>query len=322
VLNGQRLQGTGTATLSYWDGTGTEAKCTVATTGKGAIADVGISDVFATTCFPLPGGLPSNVQDFLGPVQSMTFVVPKNSPEKSISAEAAYYVFGFGPDSGVTPWTDRTWILHRDDQSGTQRMIGAAIGVPPDRWRGTVTTSSTDLLTRLTGAGTGAPSLGILSVDIAQGNRGVLNILAYQHFGQSCGYYPDRAAAGNEKLNVRDGHYAIWGPLHLFTRVTAGGYPVSSAAGDVIGYVTGTKVPPSGLDIIALEAQTHVVPQCAMRVKRTQEMGPMTPFAPSGACGCYYEKVANGATSCKTCLSPQDCPASAPACNYGYCENQ
>ena len=43
-----------------------------------------------------------------------------------------------------------------------------------------------------------------------------------------------------------------------------------------------------------IEAQRHVIPQCAMRVKRTQEMGAATPFAPPGACGCYYEKVATG----------------------------
>ena len=90
VLSGKPLFGSGATSFSYWDLTGTEAKCTVSTTSKGVIADVGMSDVFASTCFPLPGGLPSNLQDFLGPVQTMTFVVPKTSPERSISAEAAY----------------------------------------------------------------------------------------------------------------------------------------------------------------------------------------------------------------------------------------
>lgn len=322
VLNGKPLYGSGTTSLSYWDMTGTEAKCTVSAASNGVIADVGMSDVFANTCFALPGGLPTNVEDFLGPIQTMTFVVPKSSPEKAISAEAAYYVFGFGSASGVTPWTDQSWILHRDEQSGTQRMIGAAIGVSPERWKGTVTSSSSELLTRLTGAGTGAAAIGILSADLAQGNRAVMNILAYQQGGQSCGYYPDRDGSGNEKSNVRDGHYAIWGPLHLFTRVTSGGYPLNPAAAAVIGYVTGTKVPPSGLDIIALEAQTHVIPQCAMRVKRVQEVGPLSSFAPVGACGCYYDKVANGTTACKPCVAPGDCPAAAPVCSYGYCETQ
>jgi hypothetical protein len=249
-------------------------------------------------------------------------VVPKSSPERSISAEAAYYVFGFGAASGASPWTDEAWLLHRDAQSGTERMIAAAIGVPPGRWKGTGTSSSTDLLNRLTAPGTGAQTLGILATDVAQSNLGMLDILAYQHFGQTCGYYPDRDATTNEKINVRDGHYAIWGPVHLFTRLGSAGYPANAYAGDVIGYVTGTKVAPAGLDLVALEAQSHVVPPCAMRVRRTEELGPSASFAPPGACGCYYDKVANGTTSCQVCASAHDCPATSPACSYGYCETQ
>jgi hypothetical protein len=90
----------------------------------------------------------------------------------------------------------------------------------------------------------------------------------------------------------------------------------------VIGYVTGTKVAPAGLDLMALEAGSHVVPECAMRVRRTEELGPMASFAPAGACGCYFEKVANGSTSCQVCSSANDCPPSSPACSYGYCETQ
>ena len=71
-----------------------------------------------------------------------------------------------------------------------------------------------------------------------------------------------------------------------------------------------------------LEAQRHVIPQCAMRVQRTQEMGPTMPFAPQSACGCYYEKVATGATACKPCATSAECPATAPVCSYGYCEAQ
>jgi hypothetical protein len=95
---------------------------------------------------------------------------------------------------------------------------------------------------------------------------------------------------------------------------------VKPAAGDVIGFLTGTKTAPGQLDLVFLEAQRHVVPQCAMKVKRSQEMGSTSPFAPTGACGCYYEKVANGATRCTACQRATDCPASAPICSYGFCE--
>jgi hypothetical protein len=99
------------------------------------------------------------------------------------------------------------------------------------------------------------------------------------------------------------------------------GYPQNSQAADIIGFMTGTKPSPMGLDLIALEAARHVVPQCAMRVKRTEEIGPLASFAPPESCGCYYDKVANGTTSCTPCVSKTECPAAAPTCSYGYCES-
>ena len=51
---------------------------------------------------------------------------------------------------------------------------------------------------------------------------------------------------------------------------------------DIIGYITGTKAPPVGLDLIYLEAQRYVIPACAMRVQRTQEMAPPVAFTPDG----------------------------------------
>jgi ABC-type phosphate transport system substrate-binding protein len=319
VLNGTPLVGAGATALSIWDSSGTEQKCDVPTTAT-LLADIGISDVFATTCFALPGGLPSNVTDILGPVQSMTFAVPKGSPERSISAEAAYYVYGFGSASGVLPWTDDSILFRRDELSGTQRMIAAAIGVPATRWKGTGTTGSGDLVKKLTAASPREGALGIVAADVAEDNRAILDVLAYQHTGQSCGYYPNHDATSNDKRNVRDGHYAIWGPLHLLTRVDGSGYPVKRTAADVAGYLAGTKTAPAQLDLIYLEAQHHVVPQCAMRVRRTEDMGPMMPFAPSGACGCYFERAANGVTTCQACQKNADCPQSASVCSYGYCE--
>jgi hypothetical protein len=64
----------------------------------------------------------------------------------------------------------------------------------------------------------------------------------------------------------------------------------------------------------------HLVPKCAMKVKRTAEMGPLSPVTSGLRCGCFFDKVANGASSCTPCGGPGDCPSSAPSCNYGYCE--
>lgn len=320
ILNGTPIQGAGTTALSTWDRAGMERKCDLPAAGMAA--DIGLSDVFASTCFDLPAGLPNNIADYLGPVNTMTFVVPRTSQEHVISAEAAYFVFGFGAASGVEPWTDESFIFKRDDSSGTQRMIGGAIGVDPRRWKGTLTASSTEMITQLNNAAAGSRAIGILSTDVAQENRTTLRVLAYQHAGQGCGFFPDRDATSNEKLNVRDGHYAIWGPLHLLTRLDGRGTPANPLAAALIGYLTGAQPPPAGVDMIQLAAQQHVIPQCAMRVRRVRELGPLASFAPAGSCGCAYEKLANGATSCTPCASAAACPTTAPVCSYGYCETQ
>jgi ABC-type phosphate transport system substrate-binding protein len=317
ILSATLLQGT--AAFSTWDSSGTEVKCDVPADAP-VVADIGVSDVFASTCFSLPGGLPTNVSDFLGPVQAMTFVTRKGSPELSISAEAAYNIYGFGNNSGVAPWDDETAIFRRDALSGTQQMIASAIGVPAAKWKGTATTGSGDLQNKLVAATPVEKTLGILAADVAQDNRALLNILAYQHTGQRCGYYPDRDVNSNEKQNVRDGHYAIWGPMHFLTRIDGNGIVVKRAAAEVIGYLAGTKTAPAELDLVAFEAQHHVVSPCAMRVKRDRELGSMTPTSPPSACGCYYEKMANGSTSCTPCVRTSDCPSQTSTCSYGYCE--
>src|SRR5215471_743453 len=250
----------------------------------------------------------------------MTFAAHSLSKERAISGEAAYYVFGFGADSQVPPWQFDASIFKRDALSGTQRMIGVAIGVPPERWRGTATTSSGDMVTHLATANFPDQSIGILTAAVAQDNRGMVKTLAYQPFGQKCALFPDSTETANDKANVRSGLYPIWGPLHMFIRLNGSGYPANAKAGEVAGYLAGTRPTPSTIDLVKIAAQSRVVPQCAMRVKRIQEMGPTTAFAPSGACGCYYDKLATGATSCKPCATSAECPTSAPACSYGFCE--
>ncbi len=319
ILNGTKLGSAADLKAAYWDTT-SELSCDL--DPAGVVADVAFSDVFASTCQSLPNGLPSNVGDFFGPVEAYTFVTPKSSTQKSISKEAAYFVFGFGNDSGAAPWIDETSLFVRGPSSGTQQMFGTAIGVPPAQWKGVVAASSADVVTKVTTTANPEATLGILTAEVSGVNRSTLNVLAYQDTGQSCGYWPDSTATSFDKKNVRDGHYAIWGPLHLLTKLDASGYPINPTAASVIGYLSGTEAPPGGFDLIALLGGANLIPQCAMQVRRTSELGPLASFAPPGACGCYFEAVATGNTQCKTCSSDVECPAASPKCNYGYCETQ
>jgi ABC-type phosphate transport system substrate-binding protein len=280
--------------------------------------DVGISDVFASTCGAVaPVGV--EIADYEGPIQPMTFVVPSASTQKSISAEAAYMIFGLGGNNGVAaPWTDPSLYFVRNVSSGTQQMIGRAIGVPAEKWWGGDRGSSNavrDNMKVLLEAATAEKSIGILSSDIADEERSNLRVLAFQGKGQSCGYWPDATPFAQDKLNVRDGHYPIWGPVHFYTQVK--NKLPSEAAGALVSRFAAERLEQVLIDTII---QKHLVPRCAMKVKRTEEMGPLTPYTTDSRCGCYFDYVANGATTCKACKGPGDCPKAQPACNYGYCE--
>ena len=324
ILNGTPLTGKLDEGGAYYDATG-DHLCDFDDAGN--TADLAVSDVFASTCFDLPNGLPQGVGDHFGPVEAYAFVVPKASKQRSISRAAAYFVYGFGSDSGVEPWTDEALIFQRGASSGTQHMMSLAIDVPAEVWRGFTTASSADVVAKLTMASPAEKAIGILTTEVAgtDANRLVVNQLAYQDTDQSCGYWPDSTPTSLDKRSVRDGHYSIWGPLHLLTRIDPKtGFSLNKSAGDLVGYLNGTKAPPNGFDLISLLAVTNLVPQCAMQVSRDSELGPLISFAPAQACGCYFEQAATGTapTSCKPCSTDMECGTDLPHCNYGFCEAQ
>jgi hypothetical protein len=303
------------------------------------VADIAASDVYAPSCGTLPGGqLPPHIGDFLGPIQPMVFVVPKASGQQSLSVSAAYMTFGFGADSGVAPWTNAASIYRRNKTSAVQALLSVAIGVPLARWAGVDAAAlPTNVNAALSGAAAVINSLeldpnpeeaiGILAdTNIDPTTASHLRILAYKDSDQTCGFYPDSTIAAHDKANVRDGHYSLWGPLHFFTYVDDRGVPQNPLVQRVMSYLIGTATAPGGVDLIQVEAQQNLIPPCAMRVTRSVEMGPLSSYAPPGACGCYYDYVATGQSSCTPCTKRSDCPAEAPVCNLsqpvGFCETQ
>jgi hypothetical protein len=310
----------------------TQATCDLPTgaSGQPPVADIAASDVYASTCGTLPGGLPPNVGDFLGPIQSMVFVVPTRSTQNAISNKGAYFVFGFGADSGAAPWTVNASIYRRDASSAVQALLSYAIGVPLTRWLGVdASTLAANVNDGLSGAGAVVHALdidpnpeqaiGILadtSIDAAAATQ--VTVLAYKDSDESCAYYPDSTPSVPDKANVRDGHYTLWGPLHFFTNVDAEGVPQDPTVARVISYLNGTADAPGGLDFIQTDASSKLVPLCAMHVARTTEMGPLMSYAPTGSCSCYYDYVATGQSSCQKCTQEADCPESAPICNLSY----
>jgi hypothetical protein len=226
-------------------------------------------------------------------------------------------VFGFGSGSGLSPWTDPSVLFRRNPGSGTQAMIAAAIGVKVDQFRGVDTGGSGAMVMKVTGSTSPKATLGILAdTDVTDTLTLSLRVLAYQHYGQSCGYLPDSRPMAKDKRNVRDGHYALWGQLHLFTS-----NPPKTDAQRVISYITGTAEPPGGIDLIHVEAVNNLVPPCAMKVTRMTEMGPYVKPPPTlESCGCEFEATATGTTDCTPCTTATNCTADHPTCSHGYCE--
>ena len=307
---------TGTGILWNTDGTQDSNGCNLATAGTPV--DIGVADVSAKTCGVT---VASDVKEYLGPTQTMTFVVPKDSPETAISGEAAYLVFGLGAAGSVSPWDDETLIQVRNDKSGTQRMIGAYIKVPASKFKGTANAGSGNVIMGLTaaaGAGNSAKSIGILATDGADKNRSTLKVLAYQHFGQDCGYLPDTDAMSFDKANVRDGHYMIFGPLHMYAHAP-GGTISNENAKKIIDYLSGAVTPE--FDLLSVEAKGGVVPDCAMRVKHSDDGGSLMSYMPDKSCECKFLDAAGSKPDrCKSCTQDSDCDKSTPACNFGFCE--
>jgi hypothetical protein len=306
-----------TGTASYWDATGTQQSCTLPVAGQSA--DVALSDDSIGSCPALPATPPAGIGDFPGPIQAMGFVVPTTSMQLSISAQAAYFVFGFGASGQASPWTMTSAIFQTGSSSGPVVMVGAGIGVPPTKWQGTSVSSSAGLVMDVAGSSSPQNAIGVAPVALAQAAGYGVTLLPYQHTGQSCGWLPDSTSSALDKRNVRDGHYPLWGPLHAIAAVNGSGTPTDAAAAQLISVLQGTTAPPGTSDIVTLDARSDVVPLCAMRVQRTTEMGPMSPYHPAQPCGCDFEAMATGATSCTVCSNSTTCP-SGSACSYGYCE--
>jgi hypothetical protein len=310
--------------------------CSIPTSG--VQIDVGVSDVYPATCGNVT--VTAAQKEFLGPIQVMTMVVPKMSSESSISADAAYTVFGFGGQNyPVAPWSDPTAMFIRKPSSGTINMIGTAIGLPAAKWLADPMymnqhlAGSKDVLAALTNAAAMKPNaaIGILAADYADAHRDVLKILAYQHTGQACGYLPDSDAEHFDKINVRQGRYAIWGPVHLVVKVDADagtGAPLNPDVATVISYFTGATLDGTPLStpdlqaVIDAEAAAYTIPSCAMQVGRIDEVGAEASYQPDVPCGCYYESKKQSTVSsyCKSCNMDTDCSGSYPKCRYGFCE--
>jgi len=312
-----------TGTASYWDATGVEKTCELPVGGQ-AIDYVNMANS-AALCPQAPDPLPSNIGDYEGPVETVVLIAPTGSSQTVISGPAAYLVFGHGPQGLAAPWTNLDALFIRDVNAAVQQLLGLAIRVPASKFAfGTNSLNQNGVIQNVATSTDPEAAIGFVSGSAADAARGqnTIKILAYQHYGQRCGYLPDSSSTSFDKKNVRDGHYYIWTAQHFFAKKDpTSGQIVNPTVRRVFGYITGEVPLPAGFDLLKIQSQAGVIPKCAMKVWREGDQGPITPYTPEESCGHYFDSL-NGGTTAQQCTADSECPASAPECNYGYCEVQ
>jgi hypothetical protein len=295
---------------------------------NGAEIEVGESEIYAETCgYAIKDA--DDVAEGSGPILPILFVVPAMSQQSVISADAARQVFGTG---GLAPWSEWRHLYIRGAGTATQQLVGREIGVPANKFWGFDQVTAQNLAKNL--AGVNSPvvaelSIGLLGADFYDHDRGRLKALAFQAKGQGCAYLPDSSSGSTDKINVRDGHYPIWGPMHFFIEQTDLSFP-SEAARELVDLFAQTHVPPEMLDALI---GSSFVPQCAMMVRRVGEvgLGPDASGAPPSLmnfvarpCGCRFDSVTTKTAkppNCTPCQADNECPAHQ-VCNYNFCERE
>src|SRR5690606_29877262 len=149
-------------------------------------------------------------------------------------------------------------------------------------------------------------------------NRTKIKTLAYQHTGQECGYWPSSGPDAFDAINVRKGLYHFWTPGHFFARVNDNGVPTNARVKDLFSWFQGTADAPGGIDVTKIIIESGDIPGCAMQATREGITGAVSSYAPEQPCGCYFDAIATGTTSCATCESDAQCDDGK--CRRGYCE--
>jgi len=295
--------------------------CTIPT---GTKALMGVADVSYESC--MGTAIPTTLGTWGAMVQSMLIVVPEaNVTTTAISMEQAAAIWGCGAKGNQTPFIDETAIQQRNPNSGTQVMVAKAIGVPETAFKGVTNAGTSNLIASLLAVPNPQIAIGFAAADAYATKRSTLNAVAFRGRGQTKAYYADSDANAVDKMNVRDGHYVIQGPLHLFAPLTAG--QPSATAKKLIDWITGA-VPIDPADAtntgyITTVAQAGNVPPCAMKVQLDKDGGNFSPYTPPVSCGCFFDKVVNNLTTnppgCTPCTADAQCTG-GKRCQTGYCE--
>jgi hypothetical protein len=333
--------------VKYWAADGTPGTCNA--TGHAAdFSHMGNDHDFCVAGgLTTPSGYPDGFATTLAPIQTLNIIVDKDSSQKSISAEALYYILGFGAGAtgkGVAPWTNPAHVVTRSPTSFASQFLAQSVfqssthlifddpgkngaGDSSAGYNGRLGFRATDQQTvtnqiDVFGQVNAESPIGyvsgsqVIADEQASGGRKT-KVLAYQHYDQTCGFWPDSTESSHDKINVRTGKYHFWSPGHFYYHSSGSGF----ANADVKTFIE-AFVGTANEDVLGLVIDNGDVPLCAMQVSRSGLDGPISSVAPADPCGCYFESRVAGTAQCDSCREGhnEDCSESGAVCRRGYCE--
>lgn len=221
-----------------------------------------------------------------------------------------------GAQSKVSPWIDPHLYFVRSAGTGTVQLPSHAIDVSPSAWWGIDRLSAANLVASLEALDPtkAEGAIGILSSDFADKNRANIRELAFQQRGRKYAYLADSSPESLDKANVRDGHYPIWGAIHLMA-ATQNAVPSDAAR----ALITQFSVAMLDESLVSAIIDAGFVPPCAMTVTHSSEVGSLSTFKPTFACGCFFDNQVNHSAACRACSVNSGC-GTGEVCNYGFCE--
>lgn len=320
---------TAPAYFKYWDESGNLTQCEPSGTEELSFAHMGNTPALCPAKRPLPAGFGR----FSAPIQTINVITHAKSEYDAISAEAFYFLYGFGPGAAghaVAPWTVPEAAFGRTTNSFVHLFLASAFRVPATGFKvpqtNVLSTNQQTVQGVFSWGESTDPSqpIGYVSGSAADDgeDKGQVKTLAVQFFDQTCGYLPDSSRTRKDKLNVRNGQYALFTPGQFYAKVDGGGAITNPLVSKLIRWFDGSLPAPAGLDIVSIIIKSGDIPLCAMRANRPDgDFNPLVSYAPPNPCNGYFEQTATGSTSLASCTDDTQCKASAgEKCRYGFCE--
>jgi hypothetical protein len=298
---------------------GTVPQCDAPSTPPAVMLAIGAT--FLSSCPTLPN-VPSDTAVVDGPNQAYGFIANKASAQVAITAEEGYLAWGFTGGTGqASPWIDQNFRWTRGATASTTLTTSANLGLNASQMlvgAAAPVQTSLILVTNVQQATDVQATIGALGGDLYDQNRDKVKMLAFKAFGQRYAYFPDATSTSFDKKNVRDGHYTIFSPTPYLYVKDGAGDPANALVARIVSLVFGktSEADVSGLKAVA---DSGLVPQCAMKVKRALDGGELSLYDAPAPCGCFFDRnVPSGSTACTTCTD--DTPCGTGKCRFGYCE--